>query len=128
MQPASDAFLTSRSISNHLPRCGAAARAGVPHRLDAHSRAAPGPDTAFTPPSTMSPTPAFRFDNSYARELTGCYLACRPATAPQPRLLFLNRGLAQTLGLDADALDGQAGAALFAGNALRQTASGVRRK
>ena len=66
----------------------------------------------------MSPTPAFRFDNSYARELTGCYLACRPATAPQPRLLFLNRGLAQTLGLDADALDGQAGAALFAGNAL----------
>ena len=73
----------------------------------------------------MTPTAAFRFDNSYARELPGCYAACRPAPAPEPRLLFLNRTLAQALGLDDDALDGPAGAALFAGNALPEGAQPI---
>jgi uncharacterized protein YdiU (UPF0061 family) len=59
-----------------------------------------------------------RFDNSYARELEGAFVPWRPATVPAPRLLFLNRPLAAELGLEADALDGEAGAALFAGNAL----------
>jgi uncharacterized protein YdiU (UPF0061 family) len=73
----------------------------------------------------MTPTAAFRFDNSYARELPGCYAAGRPAPAPEPRLLFLNRTLAQALGLDDDALDGPAGAALFAGNALPEGAQPI---
>ena len=64
----------------------------------------------------------FDFDNSYARELPGTYVAWKPAQVPQPRLLFLNRPLAEELGLDADALDGPDGAALFAGNRVPEGA------
>jgi uncharacterized protein YdiU (UPF0061 family) len=73
----------------------------------------------------MTPTPAFRFDNTYARELEGCFVPWQPAPAPAPRLLFLNRPLAAELGLDAAALDGPAGAALFAGNALPEGAQPI---
>jgi len=62
------------------------------------------------------------FDNTYARELPDTYVAWQPAPAPAPELLFLNRGLAEELGLEASALDGAAGAALFSGNALPQGA------
>ena len=58
------------------------------------------------------------FDNSYARELSGLYTPSMPATAPAPTLLYLNRGLAGELGLDAAALDSPEGAAWFAGNTL----------
>ncbi len=54
------------------------------------------------------------FDNSYARELDGLYVAVEPAIAPAPRLLHLNQGLADELGLQ---LDGDL-AALFSGNSL----------
>jgi len=80
---------------------------------------------AMTAPRTMTPTAAFHFDNSYARELPGFYVACQPAPAPEPRLLFLNPALAQELGIDAGALDGPAGAALFAGNALPEGAQPI---
>jgi len=66
----------------------------------------------------MSPLPAFRFDNTYARELEGAHVRWQPSRAPAPRLLFLNRPLAVELGLDPAALDGEAGAAMFAGNVL----------
>ncbi len=59
---------------------------------------------------------AFRFDNTYARDLPGMYVAWQPAAAPKPRLLFFNRELAAELGLDAAALEGPEGAAIFAGN------------
>ncbi|MCO5119405.1 MAG: YdiU family protein [Burkholderiaceae bacterium] len=62
--------------------------------------------------------PHFGFDNSYARELPGSYVAWQPAKAPAPRLLFLNAALAAELGLDGDALRGDEGAAVFAGNRL----------
>ena len=62
------------------------------------------------------------FDNTYARELPGFYAASTPATAPAPALLFLNEALADELGLDAAALDGPEGAALFSGNALPEGA------
>ena len=71
----------------------------------------------MTAPRTMTPTAAFHFDNSYARELPGFYVACQPAPAPEPRLLFLNHALAYELGLDAEALHGAARAALLPGNA-----------
>ncbi len=61
---------------------------------------------------------AFEFDNSYARELEGFFVACSPAQVPQPALLRFNRELAQELGLNADALDGSIGAAIFSGNEL----------
>ena len=65
--------------------------------------------------------PTWAFDNSYARELPGTYVAWQPAAVPAPRLLFLNDALAAELGFDAAAvaaLHGPEGAALFAGNAL----------
>jgi serine/tyrosine/threonine adenylyltransferase len=61
---------------------------------------------------------AFRFDNTFARELHGFYESWPPAIAPAPRLLYLNRPLAAELHLDLTALDDAATAALFAGNAL----------
>ena len=56
----------------------------------------------------------FGFDNTYARELPGAYVPWQPAAVPAPRLLFLNDPLAAELGLDAAALRGPDGAALFA--------------
>ena len=66
----------------------------------------------------MSSFAAFRFDNSFARELPGLYVPWQPAAVPAPRLLYLNHALAAELGLDVALLAGPAGAATFAGNAL----------
>lgn len=65
------------------------------------------------------------FDNSYARELPDTYVAWQPAPVPAPRLLFLNHPLAQELGLDPRALDGEDGAALFAGNVVPEGAQPI---
>lgn len=64
------------------------------------------------------PQNLFRFDNSYARDLDGLYMAWKPAEVRSPRLLFLNRPLAAELGLDPEALGTPGGAALFAGNSV----------
>ena len=66
----------------------------------------------------MTSVAAFRFDNSFARELQGLYVPWRPAAVPAPRLLFFNQGLAAELGLDAASFEGPAGAATLAGNAV----------
>ena len=60
----------------------------------------------------------FEFDNTYARELEGFYVPSKATEVPHPKLLRLNRGLAEELGLDPDALSSDQGAAIFAGNAL----------
>ena len=59
----------------------------------------------------------FHFDNSYARDLDGMYVPWQGDAVPAARILRLNRGLAGELGLDADALDGDAGAAILSGAA-----------
>lgn len=59
---------------------------------------------------------AFDFDNSYARELEGFYVPWKGAEVPEPKMVRFNRPLAEELGLDAGALDSQAGAAIFAGH------------
>ena len=59
---------------------------------------------------------SFGFDNTYARDLEGFYVAWQAAQAAQPRLIRLNRALADELGLDADALDSDLGARIFSGN------------
>ena len=69
--------------------------------------------------------PHITFDNSYARELPGTYVAWKPAAAPAPELLYLNRALADELGLDGAALDSADGAALFAGNVLPEGAKPI---
>lgn len=58
------------------------------------------------------------FDNSYARDLEGLYVPWNPAGSPAPRLLRLNRGLAEELGLDAGEMASAAGLAVLAGNAV----------
>jgi uncharacterized protein YdiU (UPF0061 family) len=78
--------------------------------------------------SSSSPAAALsfaRFDNTYARELQGLYVPWKPAQVPQPRLLFLNAPLAEELGLDADALLGDEGAAIFAGNTVPEGAEPI---
>jgi uncharacterized protein YdiU (UPF0061 family) len=68
--------------------------------------------------------PTFAFDNTYARELDGFHVPWKPAAVPEPRLLFLNRSLAEELDLDAQAL-GAEDAALWAGNALPEGAEPI---
>ena len=66
----------------------------------------------------MAVADLIRLDNSYARELAGFSVPWRPEPSPAPRPLFFNAALADELGLDVAALAGEAGTALFAGNAL----------
>ncbi len=82
---------------------------------------APSPTSSATV-SMPERIPGIPFDNSYARELEGLYVAWQPAQVAAPRLLFLNAALAGELGLDVDALRGEAGASLFAGNAVPEGA------
>jgi serine/tyrosine/threonine adenylyltransferase len=58
----------------------------------------------------------FAFDNTYARELEGFYVPWKAAQVARPRLVKLNRELAEELVLDASALDSDEGARIFAGN------------
>jgi len=58
----------------------------------------------------------FAFDNTYARELEGFYVTWEAAQVARPRVVQFNRELAEELGLDADALDSEEGARIFAGN------------
>jgi uncharacterized protein YdiU (UPF0061 family) len=73
----------------------------------------------------MDATSAFRFDNTYARELDGFSVPWRPVPVRAPRLLFLNEPLARELGLEPQALRGDAGAAVFAGNLVPEGAEPI---
>ena len=67
----------------------------------------------------------FLFDNTYARELEGFYVAWPPAQAPAPRLLYLNRELADELGMAHDVLPAGTAAAIFAGNLVPDGATPI---
>ncbi|HWO41737.1 MAG TPA: YdiU family protein [Candidatus Eisenbacteria bacterium] len=58
----------------------------------------------------------FGFDNTYARDLEGFYVPWSATGVARPVLVKLNRDLAEELGLDADALESEQGARIFAGN------------
>jgi len=58
----------------------------------------------------------FPFDNSFARELEGFYVPWKSVQVSRPALVKINRALAEELGLDANALDSEEGARIFAGN------------
>ena len=60
----------------------------------------------------------FAFDNTYARELEGFYVTWKATQVARPRLVKLNRELAEELGWDAGALDSEKGARIFAGNEI----------
>jgi uncharacterized protein YdiU (UPF0061 family) len=65
----------------------------------------------------------WNWDNSYARLPAFFYTRQEPVPVRAPKMVILNRSLANTLGLDADALDSEAGAELFAGNRLPEGAA-----
>ena len=67
----------------------------------------------------------FTFDNSYARDLPGFYVDCLPTAVPQPRLLRLNRALADELGLRLDGRDEEQLAAVFSGNVVPEGAASL---
>jgi len=73
----------------------------------------------------MAAIASFALDNTYARDLEGFSVPWRPEAAPAPKSLFFNAGLADELGLDAAALSGEAGAALFAGNIVPEGAQPI---
>ncbi|MES0881744.1 protein adenylyltransferase SelO [Roseibium sp. SCP14] len=60
-------------------------------------------------------SPHFPFDNSYARDLPGFYVAWEGAKVPEPRIVLFNAPLARDLGLDPDELNTLEGAEIFAG-------------
>jgi uncharacterized protein YdiU (UPF0061 family) len=69
--------------------------------------------------------PLFRFDNSYARDLTRMSVPWQPAKVPAPSMLYFNRSLAEELGLDPDAFAGGRGTAIFSGNDVPEGATPV---
>ena len=60
----------------------------------------------------------WRFDNTYSRLPGVLFAAAQPATLAAPRLVLLNRPLADDLGLDFKLISADAAAALFAGQDL----------
>ena len=62
--------------------------------------------------------PVIPFDNSYAQLPARFYTRLDPAPVAAPRLIRVNRPLADELGLDWRALESEAGVAMLAGNAV----------
>ncbi len=60
--------------------------------------------------------PDFIFDNTYAHQLEGFYVAWKGEEAPAPEIVLFNDDLASDLGLDSAALNTDHGAAIFSGS------------
>lgn len=71
------------------------------------------------------PNTGWHFDNSYARLPEAFYVRLNPVAVHAPELVIFNAPLAQSLGLNPDALSGDAGAAIFAGNQLPEGAEPI---
>lgn len=72
-------------------------------------------------PVASSPSPlvaGWRLEHTYAQLPPLLHTAVAPTAVRAPRLVVLNAPLAEMLGLNADALAGDDGAAIFAGNQL----------
>lgn len=65
----------------------------------------------------MSQKPAFNFDNTFSTELEGFYVPWKGDTVPEPKILRLNKSVAQNLGVDANSLTTDIGAAILSGAA-----------
>jgi len=66
--------------------------------------------------------PQFNFDNSFARSLKGFFKSCQAEPSSNPKMLQFNHALAEELDLDPDALDSDAGLAVFSGNTIPEGA------
>jgi serine/tyrosine/threonine adenylyltransferase len=74
----------------------------------------------MTTPPLGQPAPhraPLPFEHRYAQELPALVVPWQAAVPPEPRLLYLNRALAQDLGLDLERLFGSDGLAWFSGQA-----------
>jgi uncharacterized protein YdiU (UPF0061 family) len=60
----------------------------------------------------------FTFDNTYARLPAHFFASVTPTQVRAPRIVWVNRALAETLGLDADDLASPEGAKVLAGNTI----------
>jgi len=78
-----------------------------------------------TSSSQNRPDAGWNFDNSYARLPEDFYVRLNPVPVRTPKLVIFNAGLAQFLGLNPDALKGDAGAAVFSGNRLPEGAEAL---
>ena len=65
------------------------------------------------------------FDNSYARLPQRFFTRTPPTPVASPRLIRLNTALALELGLDPEALGGEEGVAVFAGNRVPEGAEPI---
>jgi uncharacterized protein YdiU (UPF0061 family) len=66
---------------------------------------------------------SWSFDNSYARQLDGFYVACAPTPATRPALLAWNQKLAEELNLDVAEVEPDRLARLFSGCEIPEGAS-----
>ncbi|WP_027086120.1 protein adenylyltransferase SelO [Cohnella panacarvi] len=69
--------------------------------------------------------PGWNFDNSYARLPESFYTKMNPTPVRSPKLIVLNEPLAQSLGLDAEALRSEDSVAAFAGNRIPEGAEPI---
>ena len=77
----------------------------------------------MTPSSRQNrPDAGWKFDNSYARLPEAFYVRLNPIPVRTPKLVVFNKPLSQSLGLNPDALKGEEGAAVFAGNKIPEGA------
>ena len=84
-------------------------------------------DSLDIPPSTSQPSFAtsgqeirFGFENTYARLPERFFARLNPTPVAAPRLVKVNVALAQELGLDPDALAGDQGVEILAGNRVAE--------
>jgi len=68
------------------------------------------------------PDAGWNFDNSYARLPEAFHVRLNPVQVRKPELVVFNAPLAKILGLNPDALKGEEGANLFAGNTIPEGA------
>jgi len=68
--------------------------------------------------NTPTAEAGWRLEHTYAALPAGLHLSIAPTPVREPHLVVLNHPLAESLGLAADVLAGDEGAAIFAGNSL----------
>jgi len=77
----------------------------------------------MTPSSRQSrPNAGWNLDNSYARLPEAFFVRLNPVPVRTPKLVVFNKALAQFLGLNPEALQGDEGAAVFSGNRIPEGA------
>jgi serine/tyrosine/threonine adenylyltransferase len=76
-------------------------------------------------PDHVKPSPRIPFDNTYAALPARFYARLDPTPVPAPRLVKLNAGLAELLGLDPEVLASREGVEILAGNRVPEGAEPV---